>query len=75
MNQFDIDSKRLTFGKYRGRTPEEIAEYDPSYVVWMYDTIEFKHCTKDLRDMCEMDVRESEDEYYSDLQGENCEMW
>lgn len=27
--------ERLTFGKHRGRTIDEVAQFDPSYVEWM----------------------------------------
>lgn len=33
---FDRDSQPLPFGKYKGRTPDEIAEDDPSYIVWLH---------------------------------------
>ena len=54
------DHTPLTFGKYKGKTPEEIAEYDPSYVVWMYDNVSGPPCSKVLRDDCKKDVREYE---------------
>ncbi len=31
----DIDFTPLTFGKYKGKTPREIYDYDPGYLVWM----------------------------------------
>lgn len=31
------DAVPMTFGKYRGSTPAQIAETDPSYVVWLYE--------------------------------------
>lgn len=43
-----LDRTRLDFGKYRGRTPEELVEVDPSYVVWMYENVEPKRCSRDL---------------------------
>lgn len=33
------DATPLTFGKYRGLTPDYVAEKDPSYIVWAYGTI------------------------------------
>jgi len=48
-----LDDTELTFGKYKGETPNEIAEEDPQYLMWMYDTLNTKFCTKKLRDQCE----------------------
>lgn len=66
----DIDDQPLTFGKYIGHTSDEIAETDPEYLIWLYDNSKVKPCTKHLRDLCEMDIRESEsawfDEYDND---------
>ena len=31
------DDLPLTFGKYKGKTPNQIAEVDPSYIVWMVE--------------------------------------
>lgn len=59
----DIDTIPLSFGKYINRTPEEIAETDGQYIVWMYDNITPKKCTKQLRDYCEQDIREEEELY------------
>ena len=61
------DHTPLTFGKYKGKTPEEVADYDPSYVVWMYDNVNPTPCSKALRDDCEQDVREYEEEKMDDL--------
>lgn len=63
----DLDEVPLTFGKYKGKTPNEVGHYSPSYVVWMYDNIEQKHCTKALRDLCEQDVREDEENWKDEL--------
>lgn len=34
---FDEDNIPLTFGKYKGESPNDIAEHDPGYVVWLYE--------------------------------------
>lgn len=47
-------------------TPEEIAEHDPSYVVWMYDTVSPKRCSKTLALACEGD----DDAKYEDAMGQ-----
>ena len=56
-----LDETPLTFGKYKGKTPEEIAEIDESYIVWLYENVEPKKCSKQLYLACEMDIREYED--------------
>jgi len=33
------DATPLSFGKYRGRSPDWIAENDPQYLVWAYGKI------------------------------------
>lgn len=53
-----LDKTPLTFGKYEGSTPEEIADLDPSYIVWMYENISPKKCTRELYLACE------EEEHY-----------
>ena len=58
----DLDLTPLKFGKYKGQTPEEIAEHDPSYIQWMYDTIKPPPCSKELALACEQDERDEEDE-------------
>lgn len=49
----EYDNKPLTFGKYKGKTPKEISDHDPGYIVWLYDTILPKKCSKELRNACE----------------------
>lgn len=63
-----IDEQPLTFGQYCGRTPEQIAEVDPGYIVWLYDRHKEKYCSRPLRELCEMDIRESE--YYDEFDEE-----
>lgn len=33
----DLDHKPLNFGKHKGKTPEWVAENDPSYLLWLYE--------------------------------------
>ena len=55
----DLDEQPLTFGEYRGYTPEQIAASDPEYIVWLYDSMKEKLCSRPLRELCEMDIREA----------------
>lgn len=48
-----IDEIPLKFGKHKGMTPNEIAKVDPHWIVWAYDTINPKICTKELALSCE----------------------
>lgn len=43
----------MTFGKHERETPNEIAKDNPSYIVWLFDNLDTKYCTKKLRDSCE----------------------
>lgn len=38
-----IDITPLTFGKYKGKTPEDLVLYDdPDYVVWLFENVKDK---------------------------------
>lgn len=47
-----LDETPLTFGKYKGMTPNEIAEEDEDYLVWAYETLDIKPCSKALYLAC-----------------------
>ena len=59
-----LDKTPLTFGKYKGMTPDELSEHDPSYVVWMYETIKPKKCSSFLYESCMRDLKPDEEEEY-----------
>ena len=59
-----LDKTLLTFGKYRGMTPDEVSEHDPSYVVWMYETIKPKKCSSFLYECCMHDLKPDVEEEY-----------
>ena len=53
------DRTPLRFGKYRGKTPEEVAACDPSYVVWMHANViglGGPPCSRELARKCEDEV-------------------
>lgn len=52
-----IDFKRLKFGKYIGETPEQVSCHDPSYVVWMYESVKPTPCSQALAEDCYKDVQ------------------
>lgn len=35
MSDEEMDHTPLKFGQYKGQTPSQIAEHDPSYIVWL----------------------------------------
>ena len=66
-----LDHTPLTKGKYKGKTPNAVADIDPAYVVWMYDNWNPKPCSKLLRDACDADddFDPEEDERLRDVMG------
>lgn len=57
-----FDHTPLTFGKYKGRTPSEVSEYDPEYIVWMWTAIKLRHCSEALFKDCDNEVRANREE-------------
>lgn len=55
--ELDLDHTPLTFGKHRGETPDEISEYDPAYVVWIYNNIKPHPCSSWLAERCKEDMQ------------------
>ena len=35
----DIDHTPLTFGKYKGQTPDEVSAHDPHWLVWAHNNV------------------------------------
>lgn len=56
------DNLPVPFGRYRGKTSNEIAKINPSYVVWLYEGTDCGIVTKELYEACVWDVREDESE-------------
>lgn len=44
--------------KHEGKTPSQVAEIDPSYLVWAYETWDRPPCSKLLYEECVRDVAE-----------------
>ena len=66
-NDLKLDKTPLNFGKHRGKTPDEISEIDPSYIVWMYEKIKNRPtCSHFLYEccLCELDEGDEIDEVY-----------
>lgn len=58
----DLDDTALRFGKHKGLTPNEIAENDPGYIVWMYENLDNAPCSEALYDECY-----TENEFHKDF--------
>lgn len=65
MNQAEsLDHTALTFGKYRGATPDQVAAIDPGWLVWAYENIKDKPvCSKLLYDACQEDEAEDSNKF------------
>ena len=48
MSKTSKDKQPLVFGKYRGKTPEEVYQTDPGYIVWMHENVTPSPVSKDL---------------------------
>ncbi len=58
MSEFTgIDDVPLAFGKYKGKTPNEIAEIDNSYIIWLHENVPAA-VSKDLAEACYYDDSE-----------------
>jgi len=61
------DNMPLKFGKYKGRTPHEIADIDSGYIIWAYTNMKAKICSRQLFEACQQDAMEYEYEKGIDL--------
>ena len=67
-SDLSLDLSRLTFGKYKGLTPDEVSEFDPSYIKWMYENVEPKKCSQWLYEVSVNQMYEDDDdEMYGDI--------
>ena len=51
----------ITFGKYKGKTFDEIADIDPYYILWLDKKVKDVKLPKKWIECVEMDVRERDD--------------
>lgn len=71
----DIDKIPLRFGKYKGKTPNEIFCINSSYLIWLYENIEKKFLSKELYALAESEECVYGGEYESFLHEEEQELW
>ena len=53
-----LDTQALTFGKFKGRTPDWIMRNEPSYLVWAYENTDHTVCSKELYEEALEDVQQ-----------------
>ena len=53
----------ITFGKYKGEIYDEIAERDPSYIIWIKENVKGVELPSDYTDAIEWDIMDSEEVY------------
>ena len=57
-----LDHTPLTFGKHAGKTPDQVSETDPGWLVWAYENVKDKKvCSKALYRACLQDEEHDDD--------------
>ena len=64
-----LDHSPFGKGKYARQTPSDVAEKDPSYVVWAYESWDPKPCSKLLYEDCLREAREANSTYWRNKAG------
>lgn len=54
----------ITFGKYKGKTFDEISEIEPSYILWLSENIEEINFPKKWLNAVEWDARSLEEDMW-----------
>jgi hypothetical protein len=49
---------KITFGKYNGKTFDEIADVEPDYILWLDKNVKTIKLPKSFVDAVEMEIRE-----------------
>ena len=57
----------ITFGKYKGKTFDEIADIDPDYILWLDENVKDVKLPKKWIECVEMDIREKDSEVHDIL--------
>lgn len=68
MKTLDPYTDKISFGKYNGKTYDEISEIDPSYVIWLTENVKSIRLPKSYVNAIQWDLME-EDEIYLDACG------
>ena len=54
----NLDDTPMEFGKYKGKTPDWISDYDPEYIVWLWENTKVAPCSKAMYEFCKKEVEE-----------------
>ena len=57
----DLDHASLYFGKYVGKTPDEVSCFDPDYVIWLYERCTPRPVSRALYEACRQDEDDDSD--------------
>ena len=69
MKYEDLINQTITFGKYKGKTWDEVSDIDPSYVLWAVDNVKEVKLPQSFIDAVEMDQQEREEDFWSAFEG------
>lgn len=69
MKYEDLINQTIDFGKYKGKTWDEVSDIDPGYVLWAVDNVKGVRLPPSFIDAVEMDLREGEEDFWSAVQG------
>lgn len=61
----------ITFGKYKGKSFDEISNIDPSYILWLAKNVDSVKLPKKWLEAVEWDVREEEGIYWNAFESWN----
>jgi len=53
---------KITFGKYKGKTFEEIANVEPEYILWLAKNVQTVELPKSFVDEVERDINQRDSE-------------
>ena len=59
-----LDHSKMVKGKYHDKTPSELAELDPAYLIWAYGAWRPRPCSAMLYNECVKDLAEEERQYH-----------
>lgn len=61
----NLDNQPLTFGKYKGYTPNQLLEEEHlSYITWMYKNVKIPTCSLQIYKKAKQELEEYELEEY-----------
>jgi len=55
----ELDHTPLCFGKYAGKTPDQISDRNPGYVVWLYEQCKPQCVSRALYEACREDISDT----------------